>query len=316
MKGGHKPIHIMRRAPADVVNDPVIKLQLARGDRDSVLFYLLFMDWSFIEGGDLPADPEALAAVMGFPEKLVRRVLPIWVEAGKLKIEDTCVFNPRVRAEVHDELIFREEQRQRGAEGGRASARKRSVKRTVDQAPDQTVEGASSPPAPSPAPAPAPAPTPQTPRAGLVPPTMPEGGLDPVKCPACGALGSIRRSRSTDGTWYCSTREDGCGKTFAEDDPTILRQQPKRVRDSILGPEKPLQLARQPELPADQADLVGRRVELAEEFCLWFAQQDPEERQSDAYLRWLTLKGIPFPSVAQVSIGDAIRDRNRKAVAS
>lgn len=166
MKGGQKPIHIMRWAAADFVNDPVVKLALARRDYASIVFYVLTLNWSHIEGGDVPADIEALAAVIGMPKKDVEKSLPFWmnppIDKPKLFIEDTCLFNGRVRREVHEELTFRSEQTERGERGGRASARKRTLNRTLDRVVDdrssQTPNTRSSPPAPIPLPLPAPSP--------------------------------------------------------------------------------------------------------------------------------------------------------------
>lgn len=162
MRGGQKPIHIQRWAPQDFTNDPIVRLQLARRDYEALSFYVLVLNHSFMEGGDLPADPEALAAIIGMPVDVVKRVLPIFLncEKPKLVVEETCLFNPRVRREIRNELRYRAEKKRLGKRGGEASARKRKVKQLVDHVVDQVVDGSSSPPAPTPAPSPAPLPTP------------------------------------------------------------------------------------------------------------------------------------------------------------
>lgn len=168
MKGGNAPIHIMRWAAADFVGDPVVKLALSRRDYRAIVLYVLVLNWSHIEGGDLPADLEALAAMIGMPKRDVEKGLPLWLEPPvdkpKLHIEDTVLFNGRVRRECVEELVYRAEQKERGVEGGRASARRRSANRSVDQVLDQPLErdgkGRSSPPSPAPTPAPVPAPAP------------------------------------------------------------------------------------------------------------------------------------------------------------
>lgn len=143
-----KPIHIMRWAPADYVNDPAVKLALAKRDFVASAFYPLFLFHAFIQGGELPADPVALGAIVGMRPADVRRALTFWTELGKLKERDGRLYHERVVRDVAEELAFREEQRTRanmrwhseGSSGGNA--------------------GRQSPPAPTPAPVPAPAPAP------------------------------------------------------------------------------------------------------------------------------------------------------------
>lgn len=152
MKGGQQVIHIQRWAPSDFVNDPAVKVQLARRDYEAITFYVLVLNHSFMEGGDLPSDAEALAAIISMPVEVVRRAMQVWIDAGKLFVEDSCFYNPRVRREVAREVKFRKKQKRAGREGGKASARKRALKQVVDQVVDQPLNDRSSPPSPTPAP--------------------------------------------------------------------------------------------------------------------------------------------------------------------
>lgn len=169
MKGGQKPIHIMRWAAADFVNDPVVKLALARRDYAAIVLYVLVLNWSHIEGGDVPADVEALAAVIGMPKAVVERALPFWlnppIDKPKLFIEETCLYNGRVRREVHEELAFRDEQSKRGAEG----AKRRWNGGRHSQRHQGANGGSDAPGYSPPSPTPVPAPTPQRHDRGDVP---------------------------------------------------------------------------------------------------------------------------------------------------
>lgn len=149
------PIHIMRFAPSDYVNDPVVKLALARRDLAASAFYPLFLFHSHMEGGSLPAALALLAAAVGMKEGDVRKAVAFWVEHGKLVERDGRLYNRRVAEEVAKELEFRAEQSDYGKLGGRP--RKDAQPMNKEKA---TLSDPESPPAPSPAPAPVPAPAP------------------------------------------------------------------------------------------------------------------------------------------------------------
>lgn len=107
MKGGKTPIHIMRWAPADYHADEHVKLLKARRDYRTLTFYRHFIDLSFAGGGDLPADPEALAAVVEMPRKDVEHALSFCL--GRLiEQEGERLFQKRVRRDVATELEFRD----------------------------------------------------------------------------------------------------------------------------------------------------------------------------------------------------------------
>ena len=151
-----KPIHIMRWAPADYVNDPAVKLALAKRDFVASTFYPLFLFHAFIQGGELPADPVELGAILGMRPVDVRRALAFWTTLGKLKARDGRLYHERVVRDVAEELAFREEQRTR------ANMRWHS----------EGNAGRQSPPAPSPAPVPAPAPSPDARAGGIANPLV------------------------------------------------------------------------------------------------------------------------------------------------
>jgi len=113
VRGGKTPIHIMRWAPADYVNDPFVRLLLAKEDFATLAIYHLALNWSHMEGGDLPADPEQLGAMLGIKRGRVERGLRLCVEAGKLEQRDGRLFHRRVVREVEKELAFRRDQSSR-----------------------------------------------------------------------------------------------------------------------------------------------------------------------------------------------------------
>lgn len=114
MKQGQKPIHIQRWAPADYHNDEHVRLLKARRDYLTLTFYRHFLDASYTSGGDLPADPEALSAIVEMRKRDVETALRFCV--GRLLFPDgDRLYQSRVRRDVQSELKFREEQRGRGA---------------------------------------------------------------------------------------------------------------------------------------------------------------------------------------------------------
>lgn len=160
MKGGHTPIHIMRVAPADYVNDPFVRRCYQKRDYKTAAFYPVFLFYSHLEGGDLSADLDDLAAVVLMPLRDVEWAVGVCKAAGKLEERDGRLFHKRVRREVVAELEYREVQRVAGKRGGRPP-------KTIDK--DRVAEGElkgslsdnQTPPAPSSAPSSAPAPKPR-----------------------------------------------------------------------------------------------------------------------------------------------------------
>lgn len=155
-----KPIHLMRWAPADYVNDPAVKLALAQRDFVSSTFYPLFLFHAFIQGGTLPAEPVALGAILGMRPADVRRALAYWAEQGKVREEDGRLYHKRVKDDIQEELAYRETQAALGKLGGRPPKGSGSadVKGRVLNPESQPAPVPA--PAPSPVPAPAPDPTP------------------------------------------------------------------------------------------------------------------------------------------------------------
>jgi hypothetical protein len=118
MKNGQVPIHLWGRwCPSDFLEDELVKLCASRGDTVSLAVYFMVLQASHRGGGDLPADAEELAAVLGMPRRIVKRGLALWLERGKLLQEDGRIFHHRVRNEVADTLAFRELQSERGKRG-------------------------------------------------------------------------------------------------------------------------------------------------------------------------------------------------------
>jgi ribosomal protein S14 len=53
------------------------------------------------------------------------------------------------------------------------------------------------------------------------------------KCPDCGKSGSLLKSK-TEPEWFCWRKKDGCGATFALDEPEITSQNPDRIPNPDL----------------------------------------------------------------------------------
>ncbi len=147
MKGGRTPIHIMRWAPADYVNDAFVRLLVAEEDFATLALYHLVLNWSHMEGGDLPSDPRQLAAILGMRPRRVEKSLARCVDAGKLHVENGRVFHERVVREVAEELEYRELQSERGRRGGRPKVGEKESGGLAPALPD--FPDRKSPPAPS-----------------------------------------------------------------------------------------------------------------------------------------------------------------------
>lgn len=142
MKGGKTPIHLWGRwCPSDFLEDETVKLVAARGDTVSLAVYFMALQASHRAGGDLPADREELAALLGMPRRVVERGLAIWLERGKLIEDGGRLFHRRVQVEVATELEFRESQADCGRKGGLARA-----SRLAQVKPKASLPGASSEP--------------------------------------------------------------------------------------------------------------------------------------------------------------------------
>jgi hypothetical protein len=124
MKGGKTPIHRQPWYPADYHADEHVRLLYARRDWRTLTFYRTFIDVAFMKGGDLPAEPEALAASLMMPVGDVRRALAFCLDRLVFQ-EDGRLFQKRVRREVADELSYRAEQAALGKKGGETAGRGR-----------------------------------------------------------------------------------------------------------------------------------------------------------------------------------------------
>jgi uncharacterized protein YdaU (DUF1376 family) len=170
MKGGRVPIHIMRWAPQDYHADEHVKLLKARRDYRTLTFYRHFLDQSFASGGDLPADPEALAAVVEMPRRDVEHALAFCL--GRLIAQDgERLFQKRVRRDVATELEFREVQAEHGKKGGRPKKERQAFQNGKAEVSESETPPSPTPRAFSPAPAPAP---------NVLPPPRAEAPLVPV----------------------------------------------------------------------------------------------------------------------------------------
>lgn len=154
MKGGKTPIHVQRWCPADFHQDEHVSLLYARRDWTTLTFYRTFLDTAFMQGGDLPADPEMLSACVRMPSRDVRKALAFCL--GRLLHEaDGRIYQGRVRREVAHELAYRTEQAVLGRKGGLKAGRGRPHEpgRGTPNEPDRGAPTESiGPPAPTPIP--------------------------------------------------------------------------------------------------------------------------------------------------------------------
>jgi len=167
------PIHIMRVAPADYVNDLFVRRCYQKRDYVTAAFYPLFLFWSHMEGGSLPADPDDLSTLFLMPARDIKAALAVCIAAGKVREEEGRLYNKRVLSDVQKELEFRRNQAELGRKGAQAR-----IDKVAQGKPKATPEGTLSPrglspPAPSPAPAPTPVPAP-------APPPSPDPSPDPA----------------------------------------------------------------------------------------------------------------------------------------
>lgn len=184
MKDGRVPIHIMRFAPADYLNEPAVKLALAEDNVDATAFYPLFLFAAFTQGGSLQADLRVLSATIGMPRKRVERALAFWRGTGTIEERDGRLYQKRLSREVAEELEFREEQSKR--------ANKRWHKGS-----DATALPPQCPPLPAPTPIPAPIPAP-TPSAGRQ--AIPNPLIDDRKAKELEALSLVNAIKAEDPT--------------------------------------------------------------------------------------------------------------------
>jgi uncharacterized protein YdaU (DUF1376 family) len=119
VKGGKTPIHRQPWYPSDYHEDEHVKLLKARRDYLTLTFYRHFLDKAWTAGGDLPADPEALAAVVEMPRKDVEKALAFCL--GRLIAQDgDRLFQKRVKRDLQKEDTFSADQARRGALGAKA----------------------------------------------------------------------------------------------------------------------------------------------------------------------------------------------------
>lgn len=247
MKGGHTPIHIMRFAPADYVNDPFVRRLYQRRDYRTAAFYPAFLFWSHMEGGDLPADPGDLGALLLMPVGEVVRSLAVCKEAGKIREEGGRLYHKRVKAEVDAELAYRRSQQETGRKGGRPP------KHTKEEGePKGRVSDNQTPSSPSPAPLPASLPADD--EGASAEPSTDDG----FRCPDCRNRGTLRRG-SGGTSWFCGQRVGGCGAQFKLDDPAILRQLTPNAQQGIRE-----RVAREPPQPFLRGVGASRRQTAAE----------------------------------------------------
>jgi uncharacterized protein YdaU (DUF1376 family) len=177
-----KPIHIMRFAPADYVEDVEVKIAIAERDFRALTFYHLFLFHSHIQAGSLPADSRQLAIVCGLSRADAERGLKRWLDSGKIVLENGRLFHKRVVREIAEERAYRAEQAALGKKGGLASGavrREGHPSLSHEGHPSDNSKGSlqmhRSPPSltPPPLPAPSPAPAPGSPAGSVARP--PEG---------------------------------------------------------------------------------------------------------------------------------------------
>lgn len=166
MKGGQKPVLRQRWYPSDYHQDEHVRILYARRDWRTLTFYRTFLDASFMAGGDLPADPEALAAMVFMPLHEVKKALAFCL--GRLIYQDgDRLYQNRARREIAEEMQFREGQEESGRRGGLTAGRGRP--KGVDRASPTESIGQPLAVAVKPVPLPEPPPERTAPRVTLPP---------------------------------------------------------------------------------------------------------------------------------------------------
>ena len=216
MRGGKTPIHLMKFAPADYVNDPAVRLALARGNLAASTFYPLFIFHSFLQGGALNSDRAVLAATLGMTSQQVARALKYWIAQGKIVESDGQLYQKRVRREVEKELAFREAEAERKRR--ERSDRPADVRRTSVGRPSPQSE------APTPAPAPNAIRLTPAPNASAVPRTS--GG------PPGGELATLPADRRVERELQAS--KDGLERRLLELADVIHRRIPTRALADVI----------------------------------------------------------------------------------
>ncbi len=140
--GQDYPLQLWRTwSPPDFLNDEIVRLAIARGDGTSIAVYALVLNASYWAGGTLPADIEQLAAVLGARKTWVERGLTLWLDSGKLQVEDGRIFHRRTRAEAQKDLALRRAASISGATGNRKRWQRRVPDQVPDRVPDRDGDG-------------------------------------------------------------------------------------------------------------------------------------------------------------------------------
>lgn len=191
-------VHIMRWAPQDWRTSRVRARSAMTGDHMLRLVYFEALNALHEAGGELPADPEALADELMLPAEEIARCLPILAAIaqrggrGGLLVEDGLVRNPRVVEDLQAEASYRADQATFGkvsaaarrAKGGSAQPQGRPNRRSKvpSGSPEPAPEGTLRVPSTSPEPEPEPVPNPPYPYPSPTP--SPENNGTPPGPPA------------------------------------------------------------------------------------------------------------------------------------
>lgn len=240
MKAGQVPIHIMRFAPTDYVNDSFVRRCYQKRDYRTAAFYPVFLFWCHMEGGDVPADPEEVSSRVLMPVRDVVHAIDVCKAAGKIQEEDGRLFHRRVKRDVEKELEFRRNQAELGKKGAQAR-----INKVAQGKPEGSLSPRGlNPPSPAPAPAPTPAPSssssgedtpPDEPTNSGAPPEEEESGG--IRCPRCETTGSLMRERNDRPSpgWFCRRKRNGCGASIDLGHEEVLRQLSPHVRRSVMA---------------------------------------------------------------------------------
>jgi hypothetical protein len=231
------------------------------GDHMLRLVYFEALNALHEAGGELPADPEALADELMLPAEEIARCLPILAAIadrggrGGLVVEDGMVRNPRVVADLQAEAAYRSEQ----ATFGRASADSRRSKGGSAQpkgrprVPLGSPEPVPNPPLPSPTPTPENGPPLQFPPASRVgsgavdsfrPGDVLRDGREVLEVDDAGKPTVVRRGPSSPPTLTREATEalDRVVRYASELGYRFDRDARRRLRQRLLGGETEAQL--------------------------------------------------------------------------
>ena len=112
MKNGEAPQHLISWAPSDWLTSRVRARSAMTGDYLLRTVYFELLNVLYANGGEVPANPEALSDLLLLPPDEIEKRLPVLLNIGSILIEDNMVRQPRVSKELKRYDSLTEKRRQ------------------------------------------------------------------------------------------------------------------------------------------------------------------------------------------------------------